>query len=106
MSRERSIHECKVTLKSAREETSPIAHDKFCTWIWQVQAYCYAFKCRIAFLHVLHLMGDYGERPHTPQACVHRLEWTEEELAGHWAWMMQEAKARKLWDMAKERDSA
>ena len=92
----RAIHECKVTLKSSREATSPITHEKFITWQWQVMAYCYAYQCTRAYIHVLHLMGDYKERPFTPQAACHRFDWEWDEIVTHWEWLMTEAKTRGL----------
>lgn len=98
-----SIHEAKVTLKSSNEETSPLArldngvwvpNEKFITWIWQVKAYCYVWRCFTAYIYVLHLQGDYKERPFTPMPVVHRLDFTADELAGHWKWIIDQGKAQ------------
>ena len=93
-----AIHECKVTLKSCNEATSPITHEKYLTWQWQMMGYCYVWECQTAFLHVLHLCGNYKDKPWTPMAAVHRFDWTAEELEAHWHWLLEEAEKRGLRD--------
>lgn len=91
-----AIHECKVTLKSGNQETSPITHDKFVPWVWQVMAYCYLWRSFTAYIHVLHLCGDYKDRPYTPMGAVHRFDFDAPTLAAHWKWLVDEAKERGL----------
>ncbi len=103
-----AIHECKVTRKSCSQTTSPFVwpdgakagqvNEKFLTWLWQVQAYCYVWKCHTAFIEVFHQLGDYKERPWRPMAAIHRIDFTAPELAAHWKWLVDEAKERGLFD--------
>jgi len=101
-----SIHECKMTLKSCNELTSPIESEKYLTWIWQVKAYCYMWKCHVAYIHTLHICGDYKARPWTPMAAVHRIDFTAGEIAAHWNWLLTEARNRGLFEQAEALDKA
>jgi len=101
-----AIHECKVTLKSCNGETSPITHDKYCTWLWQIMGYCYVWNCHTAYVYVLHLMGDYKAKPWTPMGAIHRFDFTAPELAAHWKWLMDEADTRGLRHAKNSKDAS
>ena len=98
-----SIHECKVTLKSCNEKTSPISHEKFITWMWQIKGYCKGYQCLHSYLHVVHLLGDYGDRPWTPVVKIHHMEWSIGEIEENWDRLMSYARdIGAPYDLVKE----
>lgn len=108
-----AIHECKMTAKSCNRETSPLIieatkqfNEKFCTWYWQVASYCHVWECRHAYIYALHTSGeyDYKKRPWVSIHNVTRVDFTTEQLKAHWAWMLNEADTRNLWEIARIRD--
>lgn len=91
-----SIHECKVTLKSCSKETSPITHEKFIPWMWQVKGYCHVWDCLHAYIHAFHLLGDYGKRPWSPIFVIHHLEFTPGEIEENWDRLISFARERGM----------
>lgn len=91
-----SIHECKVTLKSCKEDTSPITHEKFQPWLWQVMGYCHGWKCLDAYIYVCHLLGDYGKRPWTPVMMVHYLSFDRGDIVENWDRLMSFAEEKEM----------
>lgn len=52
-------------------------------WVSQCQSYCKGLGCRVAFIYVLFLCGDYSY-PITPILLCWRIEFTQEEIDSKW----------------------
>lgn len=88
---EHAVHECKLTYKSVNT-----VRDLEDEWLWkaQIKGYCKGLNCRLAYLHVLFVCGDYG-RPIRPMLKVWRIEFTQEELDESWELIRLEIQLRK-----------
>lgn len=80
---EDAVHEVKATWVSMRREI----RDR---WMWwaQLKGYCKMMGCRVGYLRVLYLNGDY--RGSGPIPMVFRGEFEERELEVNWGLMVRE----------------
>ena len=92
------LHEVKVTYKSLKT-----VGDLSSQWMWvaQCKSYCKGLHCRLAYLHVLFLCGDY-KYPISPQLRCWRLEFTQAEIDENWELMVSYLAHRR----AMEREEA
>lgn len=89
------LHECKLTYKSTNtvgDMSIPMKKGKISpNWMWETQTKCYckglSEKYRspvtIAYLHVLHICGDYSY-PMSPLRHIWRIEYDQAEVDETW----------------------
>ncbi len=109
-----TLEEFKFTKKSAKDTPWPCGMHaqpredcnycttefgpKFYVYLLQIKAYCYALGLRHARLRVMFVNGNYssGANFTPPEFRNWAFEFTEEELAKHWAYMLREAEIAGL----------
>lgn len=79
-----AVHEVKTTSKSIN--TVGDLSDPITNWLWltQTKAYCKAMGCRVCYLHILYLYGDYSY-PMRPKLHLWRITFTQDEIEATWA---------------------
>lgn len=71
---------------------------KHIAWLMQMKGYCHMLNITGAELWALFVNGDY-QPAGSPVLRAWVFEWTREELAEQWAYFLQHARERKLFDV-------